>query len=94
MGVYVREESPGASELAVTITLACSRVPGRRWPYIVAQISGAFLAAAVVLNYLPAFHKVDPQLNTPLACSPRSRPSHQPMAGLLDQTIGTALLLR
>ena len=64
-------------------------------PYIVAQITGAFVAAALVFwNYAPAFHKVDPGLDhtagvfTTFPAFPA-----QPMAGFLDQTIGTALLL-
>jgi glycerol uptake facilitator protein len=61
----------------------------------VAQVAGAFLAAAVVYwNYLPAFHKVDPQLEHTAGVF-TTFPSFPalPMAGLLDQTIGTALLL-
>jgi glycerol uptake facilitator protein len=98
MGVYVAGKISGAHlNPAVTITVAVFR--GFSWakvlPYIVAQIAGAFLAAALVYwNYLPAFHKVDPQLEhtagvfTTFPAFPAL-----PMAGFLDQTIGTALLL-
>src|SRR3984893_4779212 len=98
MGVYVAGRISGAHlNPAVTIPHAVFR--GVSWakvlPYIVAQISGAFLAAAVVYwNYLPAFHKVDPQLEHTagvITTFPSFR--MQPMAGLLDQMIGTALLL-
>ena len=82
---------------AVTITVAVFR--GFSWakvaPYIVAQVAGAFLGAAIVFwNYLPAFFKVDQQLShtagvfTTFPAFPAV-----PMAGFLDQTIGTALLL-
>src|SRR5262249_24063076 len=65
-GVVGDKKSGGVYlNLAVTITVAVFR--GFSWakvlPYIVPQVAGAFLAAALVYwNYLPAFHKVDPQL--------------------------------
>ncbi len=98
MGVYLAGKISGAHlNPAVTIALAVFR--GFSWakvgPYIVAQVLGGFLAAALVFwNYLPAFYKVDPQLDhtagvfTTFPAFPAF-----PMAGLLDQTIGTALLL-
>src|SRR5207253_1123681 len=50
---------------AVTLTLAVFRgFPWRKLlPYTAAQVAGAFLGAALVyVNYLPAFHKFDPNL--------------------------------
>ena len=98
MGVYVSGKiSGGHLNPAVTITLAAFR--GFPWskvvPYCVAQISGAFVAAAIVfMNYRPAFQKFDPLLEktagifTTFPGFPNS-----PSAGFLDQVLGTALLL-
>ena len=98
MGVYVAGKISGAHlNPAVTITLAVFR--GFSWvkvaPYIVAQVAGAFLAAALVYwNYLPAFQKMDPQLeHTAGVFTTFPTFPALPMAGFLDQTIGTALLL-
>ncbi len=98
MGVYIAGRISGAHlNPAVTIALAAFRgFPwGKVFPYSVAQIAGAFVASALVYwNYLPAFHKMDPLLEhtagvfTTFPAFPAL-----PMAGLLDQTIGTALLL-
>lgn len=98
MGVYVAGRISGAHlNPAVTIPLAIYRgFPWRKvGPYIVAQVSGAFCGAALVYwNYRPAFLKVDPLLDhtagvfTTFPAFPQV-----PFAGLLDQTIGTALLL-
>src|SRR5881628_3947212 len=98
MGVYVAGKISGA-HLNPAVTIAVAVFRGFSWakvlPYIVAQIAGAFLAAALVYwNYLPAFHKMDPQLErtagvfTTFPAFPAL-----PMAGFLDQVIGTALLL-
>src|ERR1700747_3030274 len=98
MGIYIAGKIPGAYlNPAVPVSLAVFR--GFPWrnviPYSVAQIAGAFCAAAVVYrNYLPAFHQVDPSLErtagifTTFPAFPAL-----PGAGFLDQVIGTGLLL-
>lgn len=98
MGVYVAGRISGAHlNPAVTIPMAIYRgFPWRKVvPYIVVQVAGAFCGAALVYwNYRPAFLKVDPLLDhtagvfTTFPAFPQV-----PFAGLLDQTIGTALLL-
>jgi glycerol uptake facilitator protein len=98
MGIYIAGRISGAHlNPAVTLSLAVFR--GFPWskvlPYSVAQILGAFCAAGLVYwNYLPAFHAFDPQLtHTAGIFTTFPAFNQQPMAGLLDQTIGTALLL-
>ncbi len=98
MGIYVAGGITGAHlNPAVTIALAAFR--GFPWkkvlPYSLAQIAGGFCGAALVfLNYKPQFDKVDPHLEhtagifTTFPAFP-----DLPMAGFLDQVIGTALLL-
>ena len=98
MGVYLAIRISGAHlNPAVTIALAAFRkFPWSRVvPYIVVQTAGAFVAAAIVYwNYRLQFHKIDPGLEhtagvfTTFPAFPA-----EPIAGLLDQTIGTALLL-
>jgi glycerol uptake facilitator protein len=98
MGCYVAGRISGAHlNPAVTIAFAIFRDFAWRKvaPYILAQVAGAFLAAALVFwNYLPAFHAADPNLDhtagvfTTFPAFPEV-----PSAGLLDQTIGTAILL-
>jgi glycerol uptake facilitator protein len=98
MGVYIAGRISGA-HLNPAVTLALAVFRGFPWrkvlPYSIAQILGAFFAAALVYwNYLPAFHTVDPQLShTAGVFTTFPAYAQQPMAGLLDQTIGTALLL-
>jgi glycerol uptake facilitator protein len=98
MGIYLAGRVSGAHlNPAVSIALAIYRdFPWRKVaPYIIAQTLGAFIAAALVYwNYLPAFQAFDPGLEktagifTTFPAFPQD-----PFAGLLDQTIGTALLL-
>ena len=98
MGIYVAGRISGAHlNPAVTVTLAVFR--GFSWarvlPYCVAQTAGAFAAAALVFwNYLPAFMKVDPNLDHTAGIF-TTFPAFPALmsAGFLDQVIGTALLL-
>lgn len=98
MGIYVAGKTTGAHlNPAVTLTLAVFR--GFPWskvaPYAVVQIAGAFCAAALVfLNYRPQFEKFDPGLERTAGVF-ATFPAFPdvPVAGLLDQAIGTALLL-
>jgi glycerol uptake facilitator protein len=98
MGIYIAGKITGAHlNPAVTLTLAIFR--GFPWkkviPYCIVQTAGAFCGAAFVFwNYRPQFLTVDPGLEqtagvfTTFPAFPL-----QPSAGLLDQIIGTALLL-
>jgi len=98
MGCYIAGRISGAHlNPAVTVALAVFR--GFPWrqvaPYILVQTAGAFVAAALVFwNYLPAFRAADPNLDHTAGVF-TTFPAYpdQPSAGLLDQTIGTALLL-
>ena len=98
MGIYVAGKISGA-HLNPAVTLALAIFRGFPWkkvlPYSIAQVAGAFVAAALVYrNYLPAFHQVDPRLGRTAGIFTTfpAFPS-LPQAGFLDQVIGTALLL-
>lgn len=98
MAVFLTARVSGAHlNPAVTVALAVFR--GFPWskvlPYSLAQITGAFFGAALVyLNYRPALLARDPLLEqtagvfTTFPAFP-----NLPLAGFLDQVIGTALLL-
>jgi glycerol uptake facilitator protein len=98
MGIYVAGRVSGAHlNPAVTLSLAIYR--NFSWakvvPYMIAQTFGAFVAAALVYwNYHPAFQAFDPGLEKTAGVFTTFPAFPQvPFAGLLDQTIGTALLL-
>src|ERR1700693_6050733 len=98
MGIYIAGKITGAHlNPAVTVALAAYR--GFPWskviPYTIAQVAGAFVAAALVFwNYHPAFLLADPGLDhTAGVFTTFSAVPAVLSAGLLYQTIGTALLL-
>ncbi len=98
MGVWVAGRISGA-HLNPAVTLALAVFRGFPWrkvlPYWLAQTAGAFAGAAIVfLNYRPAFAKADPLLERTAGIF-TTFPAFPdwPSAGLLDQFIGTALLL-
>ncbi len=98
MGVYIAGRISGA-HLNPAVTLSVAIFRGFPWrkvlPYWIAQTAAGFCGAALVFwNYLPAFHAVDPQLSHTAGVFTTFPAYGQiPMAGLLDQTIGTALLM-
>jgi glycerol uptake facilitator protein len=99
LGICVAGRITGAHlNPAVTLTLAVRRgFPwGKVLPYTAAQVAGAFAAAALVYaNYLPAFHHFDPTLSKTAGVFTTfpAFPEAPWTFGLLDQMVGTALLL-
>jgi glycerol uptake facilitator protein len=98
MGIYVAGKISGA-HLNPAVTLAVAAFRGFSWakviPYCIAQTAGAFCASALVFwNYSPQFHVVDPNLEKTAGVF-TTFPAFPEMlsAGLLDQIIGTAILL-
>lgn len=98
MGVWEAGRVSGAHlNPAVTLALALFRgFPCKKvLPYSFAQTAGAFVGAALVfLNYRPAFATADPLLERTAGIF-TTFPAFPtwPAAGLLDQILGTALLL-
>ncbi len=98
MGILIAGRTSGA-HLNPAVTLALAAFRGFPWrkvaPYAAAQIAGAFVGAALVYwNYRPAFLKMDPGLDHTAGIF-TTFPAFPDLlsAGLLDQTIGTALLI-
>jgi glycerol uptake facilitator protein len=99
MGIFVAGRISGAHlNPAVTLALAVFRdFPwGKVVPYCAAQVAGAFAGAALVcINYWPALTRFDPELSktagifTTFPAIPEAFWGF----GLLDQIVGTALLL-
>jgi glycerol uptake facilitator protein len=98
LGICVAGRTSGA-HLNPAVTLALAVFRGFPWskvgPYVVAQVAGAFVAAALVyVNYLPAFHEFDPHLEKTAGVF-TTFPTFPKVwwFGLLDQVVGTALLV-
>jgi glycerol uptake facilitator protein len=98
MGIYIAGKVTGA-HLNPAVTLALAVFRGFPWrkvlPYFAVQVAGAFVAAAIVYwNYRLQFLRIDPTLEktagvfTTFPAFPL-----QLSAGLLDQMIGTGLLV-
>lgn len=98
MGIAVAGRVSGA-HLNPAVTLALAVFRDFPWPkvlpYMAAQLAGAFAGAALVyLNYLPAFHEADPELSKTASVFSTAPAFEGAWAhGLLDQVVGTALLV-
>lgn len=98
MAVYLTAKVSGA-HLNPAVTLALAAFRGFPWhkvgPYCAAQVVGGFFAAALTyLNYRPAFLRADPDLSrTAGVFSTFPAFPAVPMAGFLDQVVGTAILV-
>ncbi len=100
LGICVANRVSGAHlNPAVTLTLAVFRgFPWRKvLPYCAAQVIGAFVGAALVYaNYRPGFLHIDPDLSKTagvFTTFPHDFPDYTWPYGLLDQAVGTAILL-
>jgi glycerol uptake facilitator protein len=105
MGIYVAGGISGAHlNPAVTVALAWRReFPwGKVAPYALAQLVGAFVAAAIIRwNYWEAFNKFDPAhtnksqvvFNTYPGNNSPQMPQISQLGALRDQIIGTAILV-
>jgi glycerol uptake facilitator protein len=98
MGIYIAGRISGA-HLNPAVTLALAVFRGFSWvkviPYSLAQIAGAFCASAIVFwDYHLQFLKVDPNLDHTAGVF-TTFPAFPDVlsAGLVDQTIGTAILV-
>ena len=103
MGVYVAGVSGGHLNPAVTLALAVWR--GFPWskvgPYVLAQMAGAFIASAVVYvtyaealdNFDGGIRQVAGTLGTAKIWATYPQPWLSNLGGLIDQIVGTALLL-
>jgi glycerol uptake facilitator protein len=98
LGICVAGRVSGA-HLNPAVTLALAVFRGFPWgkvaPYVLAQVAGAFAGAALVYaNYLPAFRQFDPGLeNTANVFTTFPAFPDRWAFGLLDQVVGTALLV-
>src|SRR5205085_713570 len=99
MGICVAGRVSGA-HLNPAVTLALAVFRGFPWakvaPYSLAQVAGAFAGAALVyFNYLPAFDQVDPtrEKTAGVFTTFPAFPDAWWGFGLLDQVVGTALLV-
>lgn len=98
MGIYVAGKISGA-HLNPAVTIAVAAYRNFPWskvvPYSIAQIAGAFAGAALVFwNYHPAFLRADPLLDHTAGVLTTFPAFPDIMsAGLLDQIMGTALLV-
>jgi glycerol uptake facilitator protein len=98
LGICVAGRVSGAHlNPAVTLTVAVFRgFPWRKvLPYSIAQVAGAFAAAALVFaNYRPAFYRFDPDLSKTASVFTTFPAFPEAWGyGFLDQVVGTALLL-
>lgn len=96
-GIYAAKRSGAHINPAVTVAFAAfNGFPWRKViPYSLAQLAGAFTAAALVFaNYRPAFQSYDPNLENTAGIFTTFPAFPDAFGyGLFDQVLGTALLL-